>query len=329
MSDVSDALSDFHVVDHKVDEIIETFGGGTHRPPSHEEWHVIKFGADSARKQYGVDGTGVRVAVLDTGVHASHPYLEGKVSAHDCTGDGAKDEDGHGSHCCGITHAVAPGAEIISIRVFDRKNIGVHRNIMKALREILDGKYGKIDVINMSLGGGAPSQDMRMALLDLNARGVLVVCAAGNEADHARDDAPRFGTVNWPAHFNSTVAVGSVNMYRIRSQYSSSGPKITVMAPGERVISSWKDDSMAILSGTSMASPYVAGCFALLVHHCSENKLPPPTLSRLLWALASSSTDLEVPGFDFFTGYGCINPGGLIHRYTELCSRIESSVYHL
>lgn len=333
MTGAGSADDDIHfvMVGHKVEEVVSLSAGGGIEPSSfwggrsHEDWHIRLFGVDRVRKAYGVDGTGVRVAVIDTGAYVKHPGLHGKVVAHDCTGHGPSDEDGHGSHCCGVVHSVAPGADIHSFRVFGPDNTAVHRNIMRALREVASGKHGGFDVVSMSLGGGEPSHAMRMALLELNARGVFVCCAAGNDSDHAQGDAPRFGTVNWPAHFNSTLAVGSVDSSKKRSAYSSSGPKITLMAPGENVWSTWKDDSMACLSGTSMATPFVAGTIALLLHLCDKADLPKPNLSQLLLCIAASSCDMEEPGFNFFTGYGCIDPGGMFKKYLAAAKPAKTS----
>lgn len=335
MSDMDKTIQ-FQIVEHKVNDVqplsdgeIEAFSGGLGPGRPDLSWHTRLFGIDKVCSAHDVDGRGVRVAVIDTGVYAKHPGLNGKVTAHDCTGHGPHDQDGHGSHCCGIVHSVAPEAEIHSFRVFDPTNTAVHRNIMRALKEISSEKHGKFDVVSMSLGGGDPSQVMRMALLELNAKGIFICCAAGNESDHTKEDAPRFGTVNWPAHFNSTLAIGSVDKFKRRSSYSSSGPKITVMAPGEDVWSCWKDNSMACLSGTSMATPFVAGTLALLLHACLKNRVAKPNLSQLLLCIATSSSEMEESGFDFFTGYGCINPLGMIDNYIESAKAFDYTNNHV
>lgn len=320
MDSTDDADLEFCLVDHEVSrtcpvgEAVRGEGGTV--PPPDLKWHLEKYGVPEARREFDVDGTGMRVAVIDTGAYCAHPEMHGRVTAHDYTGLGlgGGDADGHGSHVCGVVHAVAPGAEVHSFRVFEPQNRAVERNIMRALTDILSEKHGRFDVINMSLGSEEPRQRMRTVLLQLNARGAFVCCAAGNEKDHASADAPRFGTVNWPAHFNSTIAVGSVDSHRRRSPYSSSGPKITLMAPGENVWSCWKDDTMACLSGTSMASPFVSGVVCLVLEACKNRSVPRPNLSELLYCIARSSSDMEAPGFDFFTGYGCINPLGLIRH---------------
>lgn len=281
-------------------------------------WHLYEFGIHQLREKYGVSGKGVKIAIIDTGVDASHPQFGGKVVAHDCTGEGAEDVDGHGTHCCGISQSVAPGAEIHSFRVFGTSGQAVHRNIMTALAKV--NKMG-FHVVNLSLGSGQPSQAMRMALLELNARGTLICCAAGNDGDHEGADAPRFGTVSFPAGFNSTIAVGSVDKKRVRSPFSSSGPKITVMAPGQAVWSCWKDGAVACLSGTSMASPFLAGVLALLHETCAKRALKPLNLSEVLYAAALSCSDMEDSGFDFFTGYGLIHPSGFVERSLQIAMR--------
>lgn len=302
----------FGIADHDVVSIMPLAS----RSPD-DAWHLNEFGVKEARSAHNVSGSGVRVAVIDTGVDGDHPYFGRKVVGHDYTGLGPEDHDGHGTHCCGIVHGVAPGAEIHSFRVFDPTNTAVLRNINMALRDILSGEHGRFDVVSMSLGGGEPSHEMRMLLLELAASGVVIFCAAGNESSHDRPDAPRFGTVNWPAQFACTVAVGSVDRGGRRSGFSSSGPKIGVMAPGGNVWSSWKEGQMACLSGTSMACPFVAGVTALLFEACRARRIPPPGLPQILLCIAKSSCDMESPGFDFFTGDGCINPRGMIDRYLE------------
>nr|WRJ69620.1 subtilase family protein [Oceanusvirus sp.] len=306
----------FRIADYRVHEVsaaVEETGAASPVP-----WHVKRFGVDDARLALDVDGSGVRVAVIDTGLCADHPDLKGRSEAHDYTGEGAQDGEGHGTHCCGIVASVAPGATVVSLKVFGKKGRAVHANIVRALEDIIRGKHKNIRIVNLSLGSGEPSQKMRMLLLKLNARGVAVVCAAGNEAAHDAKNAPRFGTIGWPAHFNSTFAVGSVNKKRRRSAFSSSGPKITVMAPGEKVSSSWLDGGRAVLSGTSMASPFVAGCLALMLERCSKQGIPDPDLGEMLWCFAASSSPMEKSGFDFYTGYGLVRPRQLIEEYEKL-----------
>lgn len=301
----------FEMVSHEVCDVGKPGSG----EPADAAWPLRDFGILAVRKKYGATGAGVKIAVVDTGVCSAHPFFGGRVIAHDCTGESPEDDNGHGTHCCGIVAGVAPGAEIHSYKVFGKSGQAVHGNILAALAEI---KREGFHIVNMSLGSGQPSHSMRMALLELNARGVLICCAAGNEGDHERASAPRFGTVSFPAEFNSTVAVGSVDRRRARSAFSSSGPKICIMAPGEGVWSCWKGGAQACLSGTSMASPFMAGVLALAREICLSRGLRPLNLSEFLYAAALSCTDMESPGFDFFTGDGCIDPVGFVARALEI-----------
>lgn len=311
----------FDIVPHDVCEVLASEAGTsveTFSADREMSWHLHEFGIQQLRDKFGVSGKGAKIAVIDTGVDASHPQFQGRVVAHDCTGEGAGDVDGHGTHCCGISMAVAPGAEIHSFKVFDVSGRAVHRNIMTALAKVNAMGF---HVVNMSLGSGQPSQAMMMALLELNACGTLICCAAGNEGGHDNPDAPRFGTISFPAGFNSTLAVGSVDKKRVRSPFSSSGPKISIMAPGQGVWSSWTGGGMACLSGTSMASPFMAGVLALLHEACSKRALKPLNLSEVLYAAALSCNEMEAPGFDFFTGYGCIYPQGFVERAIQIATR--------
>ena len=316
----------FRVADHEVLQVVPADAAEPSRrraaapPPRDLRWHLELCGVDRARATWGLTGAGARVAVIDTGVNAAHPRLGGRAVAHDytVTRDGPADADGHGSHCCGIVHDVAPGAEVHSFRVFDDELRADRRSLVNALAAIRDGTHGRFDVVNMSLGSGQPDQAMRILLLEICASGTLVCCAAGNSEAHDRDDAPRFGTVDWPAHYNSTIAVGSVDRRRRRSPFSSSGPKITVMAPGQEVWSCWKDDSMACLSGTSMASPFAAGVLALAAEMCAARGWAAPSLSEALCCMAKSCAGMEAPGFDFFTGYGCLDPRGFLGELARL-----------
>jgi subtilisin family serine protease len=303
-------------------------------------WHLSNPQVQSFLARAGTDGEGVAVAVLDTGVDATHPDLA-HVEAFDMTGEGdPADREGHGTHVCGIVggrgatvRGIAPGARVLSYKVFGADRHMTGRYILSSLDDILSGRRGRVDVVNMSLGwpvvtGGAGRlvadgirEQIRERLLRLAADGVLCVCAAGNEFDHTRGDAPRFGTVNYPAHFNSTIAVGSVDKAGTRSDFSSTGPKLTVMAPGGGIISTYPAalappgapaPCYSVMSGTSMASPFMAGVLALVLAACDKRGAQRPGTMQVLWHLQRSARKMETPGYDFCTGYGCVDPCALL-----------------
>ena len=297
--------------------------------PPPDQWALRNHGIRRLWESIGTKGEGARVAVIDTGVNTSHPDLRG-VKAHDYTGDGPEDRNGHGTHCCGIVGAsasgpvsgVAPGCELHSFKVFN--DAGACRNswIVAALQDVKSGRRGRFDVVSMSLGAQAPSEQMRMLLLEMSAMGIVVLAAAGNDG-RSEGSAPgeECGSVDWPAAFSSTVAVGSTDAGRRRSAFSSTGDKLVVTAPGKEITNCWVGpDAYATISGTSMACPFAAGCVALLVSHARARGLPPPRLDSVTYCLAASAVDIDRPGYDLNTGHGDINPAGFVRAYERLVS---------
>lgn len=230
----------------------------------------------------------VHVAVLDTGANQSHPELAGRISAEadfvdlkglntsDFVGDflgrdnNAEDELGHGTHVCGIVagqgvamdRGIAPQCRLMPVRVLatfkqgDRlQGAGIVDNINPAIKWAVDQGA---DVINMSLGirhtgGGLPHEDViRYAL----AHGVTVVAASGNDGT---------STKYYPGALPGVVAVGAVDDDGQVTTFTSYGADITVVAPGVNILSSYAEGRYATASGTSQASPFVAGAIALLV----------------------------------------------------------------
>ncbi len=231
--------------------------------------------------------TDVRVAVLDTGVNLAHPELRGKVVAQadfvdlqgldtsSFVGDflGAdndpEDELGHGTHVAGIIAGegidmdpgIVPQCRLMAVRVLatlqvgkTRQGAGIVDNINPAIKWAVDRGA---DVINMSLGirhtgGGLPHADViRYAL----ARGVTVVAASGNDGTD---------TKYYPGALPGVVAVGATDDAGDVAPFTSYGARITVVAPGVNILSSFAHGRYAVASGTSQASPCVAGAVALL-----------------------------------------------------------------
>lgn len=294
-------------------------------------WVASRFRLPDLWAELGTRGEGARVAVIDTGVNTSHPDLR-HVVAHDCTGQGPEDRQGHGTHCCGIVGAkdspvccgAAPDCELHSFRVFDDAGACRVEWVNRALRDIASGRHGRFDVVSMSLGSERPSEEMRMIIMGLCARGVVVMAAAGNDGAHTGAPHREFGTIGYPAAFGTTISVGSTNSSDRRSAYSSTGNKLVVTGPGEAVASCWIEPRRyATISGTSMACPFVAGCVALLVSRAKKLGLPRPGPVSVAYALAVSSNDLEAPGYDFNTGFGAVDPRKLVRAYEQHCREAE------
>jgi subtilisin len=258
-------------------------------------------------------GRGIRVAVLDTGVDRNHPDLVGRiVAAKDFTGspNGSADVQGHGTHCIGIVAAndnetgtvgVAPECEILAGKVLGDNGSGLSTWIAAGIDWSVESKA---DVISMSLGSSAPDNRIRGAVQRAVAAGVIVIAAAGNEG-------PREGTVGFPGGFPECVCVASTNVRDLISNFSSRGPRVDVAAPGEAVKSTYPGGRYATLSGTSMATPQVAGVAALVIAHARANgKTITPDQFREL--LGKTSRDLPPPGRDTAAGFGLIQPVELL-----------------
>lgn len=249
---------------------------------------VPQIGAPAAWKA-GYDGRGVKVAVLDSGIDATHPDLAGKVveSKNFTTeGDAASvvDNNGHGTHVAdtvvgsgaasgGKYKGVAPGAELVIGKVLDKNGQGTSSAVIGAMEW---AAHTGADVISMSLGSGPGNGDdpSSLAVEKLTEEtGALFVIAAGNEG-------PTPNSVSNPAAAPSALAVGAVDHNDVTASFSSRGPltngtlKPDIAAPGVGIVAARAagtsrgevvDEHYTALSGTSMATPHVAGAVAILV----------------------------------------------------------------
>lgn len=216
-------------------------------------------------------GKGVTVAVLDTGVQADHPYLNGFVTTGydfvdddedaadlfdfiDNDDDGLVDEAaGHGTHVAGIIHTTAPAATIMPVRVLDSDGRG---NLFLIAEAIRYATMNGADVINLSLGSTFNS-DLLADMLDFaQIRNVVIVAAAGN----LNNDTPQY-----PAAYHNVLAVAALNPDGTRMDGSNFGEWVDLAAPGLSIYSSFPTDAYAWWSGTSMATPFAAGTAALVI----------------------------------------------------------------
>jgi subtilisin family serine protease len=243
------------------------------------EHSVPQIGAPQAWAA-GFDGKGTTVAVLDTGIDAGHPDLTGKVAAaQDFTEDGTTaDLNGHGTHVAGTIagtasarKGVAPGVNLLSGRVLNANGQGLTSWIIQGMEWATQEKDA--DIVNMSLGGGSRFGPMSEAVDVLTkATGALFVIAAGNEGCET--------CVTSPGDAASALTVGAVDSADKLADFSSYGPagtyravKPELTAPGVGIVAARAegttpgkivDGVYARLSGTSMATPHVAGAAALL-----------------------------------------------------------------
>ncbi|MCO5175465.1 MAG: S8 family serine peptidase [Thermomicrobiales bacterium] len=241
-------------------------------PRVSEQWHLENGGqgsgiADSdidAYAAWDVTSGSVAIAILDTGIDTSHPDLSGKISksVNFSSSPSALDVNGHGTHVAGIVAArtgngvgvagVCPGCTIFNVKVLADNGNG-------SWAGIVEGIYWAVDngakVINMSLGGTASSSSLSSAINYAWSRGVVVVAAAGNESSTS---------AFYPAYLPNVIAVASTNNRDQKSSFSNYGTWVSVAAPGESILSTVRGTSYGLKSGTSMASPVVAGLAGLV-----------------------------------------------------------------
>src|SRR5436190_4596245 len=214
----------------------------------------------NATYNYNWTGSGVRVYVIDTGIRTSHNQFGGRASnVFDAFGGSGADCNGHGTHVSGTvggsTYGVAKSALLRGVRVLDCNGSGSTSGVIAGVDWVTSNHISPA-VANMSLGGGA-STALDNAVNNLSNSGVAIAVAAGNSNANACNSSP--------ARAANAITVGSMTSTDARSSFSNFGTCLDVFAPGSSILSSWytSNTATATLSGTSMASPHVAGVAAL------------------------------------------------------------------
>lgn len=247
-------------------------------------YKVTEVGRDVNVSSYGVkmiradkiwnkssSGEGVTVAIIDTGCDINHSALK------DCivhTRNFTKDDDsnkllvndyiGHGTHVAGIVHSVAPSCNLMVLKALNKYGEGEYKWIINAINYAISQK---VDIISMSLGGYLDDENLHKAVKKAVNSNILVVCAAGNDGDNN----PSTIEYSYPASYSEVISVGAVDEKAKVAYFSNNNNLIDVMAPGVGILSTFKNNSYAILDGTSMAAPHVSGALALIKNY-SKNE---------------------------------------------------------
>ena len=279
-----------------------------------KDWGLEMFGIPNLWRQ--TKGEGIRVAVLDTGIALKHRELVDAIEdARDFTNSpsGPSDVDGHGTHVAGIIAArqngggvvgVAPEAKLLVGKVLGDNGYGTAQQLVSGIRWAIDKK---VDIISMSLGSPVASNEMHRAIQAAIEAGIFVICAAGNSG-------PNLDTVDYPAIYPETIAVGAIDRSRRIAQFSSRGKAVDIVAPGDNILSTYPPKGFAVLSGTSMATPFVSGVVALMLakHRRFGGQTPVKTQADLIEHLRKTAIDGGMPGFDPHYGFGLIDPEALL-----------------
>jgi subtilisin family serine protease len=233
-------------------------------------------------------GEGAYVYVVDSGIRTTHTQFSGRVlPGYFASGfSSVEDCDGHGTHVSGTvlgsTYGVAPSAKLIPVRVLDCDGEGTLANVVAALDWIALDTSRRPAVVNLSLGGST-SFVLDTAVANLVNSGLSVVAAAGNEAQDACNVSP--------ARAPSAITVAASTSTDAEAPYSNYGTCVDVLAPGSGVLSAYieNDSSDALASGTSMATPHVAGVVALMLE-----SNPCATPAQITTALISNSVSGQI-----------------------------------
>jgi aqualysin 1 len=269
---------------------------------------------------YTATGSGVHAYIIDTGIRASHTEFGGRASldySGVSDGNGASDCNGHGTHVAGTiggaTYGVAKGVRLHSVRVFGCSGGAAWSTIIGAV-DWVTANHIKPAVANMSLGGGA-NQAMDDAVNNSIAAGVIYAVAAGNNAS----DACGFSPARTPA----AITVGATESNDSRASYSNFGACLDVFAPGSGITSSWwsNDTATNSLSGTSMASPHVAGAAALFLQF--NPTATPALVSNALTGYASTDKVTNAgagsPNRLLFSSPSTFTPASIAVRHSGQC----------
>lgn len=217
----------------------------------------------NARAAWGATmGQGVKVGIIDTGMDYTHPDLKPNYAGGYNVIDAANppmDDNGHGTHVAGIIGAVkdgagiagvAPRASLYAVKVLNAQGKGAVSGIIEGIQWTVDNK---MNVVNLSLGSPGGSAALKKAVEAAYKAGVTLVVAAGNDS----------GPVNSPAKYPQAIAVAASDAADEIASFSSRGEEVDFIAPGAAIPSAWPGGGYKSRSGTSMASPHVAGLAAL------------------------------------------------------------------
>ncbi len=268
-------------------------------------WGVKTFAVDRLREV--TNGEGVITGICDTGVDRKHPDLSNCIAAKDFTGSpiGSGDRNEHGTHCTGTVGAtnpnigMAPGCKTVHGKCLSDGGSGSGSWIAAACRWCAEQGA---EIISMSLGSSSQDSTITNAMKELSEKhNIWFVCAAGNSGGNTPD-------VDWPGRSPWCVSVAALNPDLSPASFSSAGAKIDTAFSGVNIWSARPGGGYRQMSGTSMATPGVAGVLTLYRAGLKKLGLPIPDIAELRKMLQSDSTDAHTPGVDRRVGPGWITP---------------------
>lgn len=270
-------------------------------------WGIDRIDAEQVWST--TSGKLVKVGIIDTGIDLAHPDLKDNIKGGVNTINPYKsynDDNGHGTHVAGIIAAlnnsfgvvgVGPEIDLYAIKALDKRGSGYLSDIIEGLDWAIQNK---IQVVNMSLGTNSDVQSFRDAVVRAFEAGIVLVAAAGNDG----------GAVDYPAAYPEVIAVSATDKNDLLASWSSRGPEIDLAAPGVSIYSTYKGSTYATMSGTSMASPHVAGVAALVLSvpsKCDYNLDGVCDPAEVQKRLETTAEDLGLSGIDNLYGFGLVD----------------------
>ena len=306
---------DFDVLRVEDDVIVETSDRKTSasgraapaQPAQTLPWGIDRIDADLV---WGTTtGDPVKVAVIDTGIELAHPDLKNNIKGSYNAifpWKSANDDNGHGTHVSGIIAAesnaigvvgAGPQIDLYAVKVLGKNGSGYLSDVIEGIDwAIANG----MQVVNMSLGTSSNIQSFHDAVVRANQAGVVQVAAAGNSGL----------AVNYPGAYPEVIAVSATDSTDTITSWSSRGPEVDLSAPGNDIYSTYKGQTYRTLSGTSMASPHVAGAAALVLTQtvkCDADLSGTCSPAEVQNRLQATAIDLGIAGPDGLYGSGLVN----------------------
>ena len=250
-------------------------------------------------------GSGIKILVLDTGYPTHTDFNNSIIKWKDFTGTNYIDTEGHATAVSGVIGArknimgVAPESILYAGKVLG-KGGGNYNWLIEGIKW---GISEKVDIINMSLGGSVSQTSLRSIIQKAVNNNIIIIAAAGNEGKI------RNNTINYPAKYPETIAVGSINKNSKVSEFSSIGEELDFVGPGERIFTTYLNNKYTVIDGTSFAAPFISGIVALMLskHRKYGGKTPCRNQKEVKEHLIKAAIDMGNPGKDIYYGWGRVD----------------------
>jgi thermitase len=274
-------------------------------------WEITQFNIQKLWSK--TTGKGTKIAVVDTGCDLYHPDIKNNIIPGKNFVSKNKDpidDNSHGTHCIGSIAAennvtgmvgIAPECKIVPVKVLDGDGNGKLKNIVDGI--IWSADIG-VDFISLSLGSPNPASLLENAISYANTKGCIVFCAAGNAGTNHN--------IMYPARYKNTIAIGSIDKSLQRTSFTCSGDELDFLTPGHDILSCVPGGGYALMSGTSMSTPFAVGCAALVLSYLKTNKKNIPKsyndYINIFKQMTISLTDTKFKGNKKYEGYGILYP---------------------